>query len=122
MPSWTCKSAGNIIHVDFHYCQTRLGTVHLSYWCLVIFQESCHWTAYVLEMINDLCLWLITLHVIFSLLELLGNFFVCRIFYVSHDSQDLKIFSYIARDGASNVFKCNVFKAYKKVNLSGYLK
>ncbi|ESP04809.1 hypothetical protein LOTGIDRAFT_109691 [Lottia gigantea] len=40
---------------------------------------------------------------------------IYRIFYVSHDSQDLKIWSYIARDGPSNVFKCNVFKAYKKV-------
>ncbi|XP_070176488.1 dystrophin-like protein 1 isoform X2 [Littorina saxatilis] len=39
---------------------------------------------------------------------------IYRIFYVSHDSQDLKIWSYIARDGPSNVFKCNVFKAYKK--------
>lgn len=39
----------------------------------------------------------------------------CRIFYVSHDSQDLKIFSYIARDGASNIFRCNVFKSKKKV-------
>ena len=39
-----------------------------------------------------------------------------RIFYVSHDSQDLKIWSYIARDGPSNVFKCNVFKSYKKVS------
>lgn len=39
----------------------------------------------------------------------------CRIFYVSHDSQDLKIFSYIARDGQSNVFRCNVFKSKKKV-------
>ncbi|ETN75175.1 hypothetical protein NECAME_00586 [Necator americanus] len=37
-----------------------------------------------------------------------------RIFYVSHDSQDLQIFSYIARDGASNTFKCNVFKCSKK--------
>ncbi|KAK3557583.1 hypothetical protein QTP70_030513, partial [Hemibagrus guttatus] len=36
------------------------------------------------------------------------------IFYVSHDSQDLKIFSYIARDGQSNVFRCNVFKSKKK--------
>lgn len=45
--------------------------------------------------------------------------FVCfcflRIFYVSHDSQDLKIFSYIARDGSSNSFRCNVFKSKKKV-------
>ncbi|KAI6205288.1 Phosphotyrosine interaction domain protein [Aphelenchoides besseyi] len=38
-----------------------------------------------------------------------------RIFYVSHDSQDLQIFSYIARDGASNTFKCNVFKCSKKL-------
>ncbi|KAB0391966.1 hypothetical protein E2I00_014551, partial [Balaenoptera physalus] len=38
------------------------------------------------------------------------------IFYVSHDSQDLKIFSYIARDGASNIFRCNVFKSKKKGN------
>ncbi|TNN76840.1 Carboxyl-terminal PDZ ligand of neuronal nitric oxide synthase protein [Liparis tanakae] len=37
-----------------------------------------------------------------------------QIFYVSHDSQDLKIFSYIARDGQSNVFRCNVFKSKKK--------
>lgn len=34
---------------------------------------------------------------------------------MSHDSQDLKIFSYIARDGSSNVFRCNVFKSKKKV-------
>ncbi|XP_043200919.1 carboxyl-terminal PDZ ligand of neuronal nitric oxide synthase protein-like [Amphibalanus amphitrite] len=39
---------------------------------------------------------------------------VYRIFYVSHDSQDLKIFSYIARESHSNVFKCSVFKAAKK--------
>ncbi|CAN2389016.1 Phosphotyrosine interaction domain (PTB/PID) [Pristimantis euphronides] len=39
---------------------------------------------------------------------------VYRIFYVSHDSQDLKIFSYIARDGTSNAFRCNVFKSKKK--------
>lgn len=39
-----------------------------------------------------------------------------RIFYVSHDSHDLKIFSYIARDGSSNTFKCNVFKSSKKVS------
>ncbi|KAM9324254.1 carboxyl-terminal PDZ ligand of neuronal nitric oxide synthase protein-like [Gastrophryne carolinensis] len=39
---------------------------------------------------------------------------VYRIFYVSHDSQDLKIFSYIARDGTSNTFRCNVFKSKKK--------
>ncbi|XP_069743951.1 carboxyl-terminal PDZ ligand of neuronal nitric oxide synthase protein isoform X2 [Narcine bancroftii] len=39
---------------------------------------------------------------------------IYRIFYVSHDSQDLKIFSYIARDGVSNTFRCNVFKSKKK--------
>ncbi|XP_041126739.1 carboxyl-terminal PDZ ligand of neuronal nitric oxide synthase protein-like isoform X2 [Polyodon spathula] len=39
---------------------------------------------------------------------------IYRIFYVSHDSQDLKIFSYIGRDGASNIFRCNVFKSKKK--------
>lgn len=38
-----------------------------------------------------------------------------RIFYVSHDSQDMKIFSYIARDGQSKVFRCNVFKCKRKV-------
>ncbi|CAH0716038.1 unnamed protein product, partial [Brenthis ino] len=42
---------------------------------------------------------------------------IYRIFYVSHDSSDLKIFSYIARDGATNVFKCNVFKSSKKVSI-----
>ncbi|XP_067219105.1 carboxyl-terminal PDZ ligand of neuronal nitric oxide synthase protein isoform X2 [Chanodichthys erythropterus] len=40
---------------------------------------------------------------------------IFRIFYVSHDSQDLKIFSYIARDKKSNVFRCNVFKSKRKV-------
>ncbi|GFY74516.1 carboxyl-terminal PDZ ligand of neuronal nitric oxide synthase protein [Trichonephila inaurata madagascariensis] len=39
---------------------------------------------------------------------------IYRVFYVSHDSQDLKIFSYIARDGGTNAFKCNVFKSKKK--------
>ncbi|KAI4897614.1 hypothetical protein NFI96_030289, partial [Prochilodus magdalenae] len=39
---------------------------------------------------------------------------IYRIFYVSHDSQDLKIFSYIARDGSNNTFRCNVFKSKKK--------
>ncbi|XP_077593625.1 carboxyl-terminal PDZ ligand of neuronal nitric oxide synthase protein-like isoform X2 [Stigmatopora nigra] len=39
---------------------------------------------------------------------------IYRIFYVSHDSQDLKIFSYIARDGCGNSFRCNVFKSKKK--------
>ncbi|CAF0762901.1 unnamed protein product [Adineta steineri] len=39
---------------------------------------------------------------------------IYRVFYVSHDSQDLKIFSFIARDNVTNSFRCNVFKAYKK--------
>lgn len=37
-----------------------------------------------------------------------------RIFYVSHDSKDTKIFSYIAKEEDTNVFKCSVFKALKK--------
>ena len=41
---------------------------------------------------------------------------IYRIFYVSHDSQDLKIFSYITRESPDNSFRCNVFKAYKKRN------
>lgn len=40
---------------------------------------------------------------------------IYRIFYVSHDSSDLKIFSYIARDGSTDRFKCMVFKSNKKV-------
>lgn len=56
------------------------------------------------------------LHHIFSISLFLTYFILSfRIFYVSHDSQDLKIFSYIARDGQSNVFRCNVFKSKKKV-------
>ncbi|XP_077580875.1 carboxyl-terminal PDZ ligand of neuronal nitric oxide synthase protein-like isoform X2 [Stigmatopora nigra] len=39
---------------------------------------------------------------------------IVRIFYVSHDAQDLKIFSYIARDGENNSFRCNVFKSKRK--------
>ncbi|XP_029687392.1 carboxyl-terminal PDZ ligand of neuronal nitric oxide synthase protein-like isoform X2 [Takifugu rubripes] len=39
---------------------------------------------------------------------------ISRIFYVSHDAQDLKIFSYIAREGQSSVFRCNVFKSKRK--------
>lgn len=41
---------------------------------------------------------------------------IYRIFYVSHDSSDLKIFSYIARDGSTDTFKCAVFKSNKKVS------
>jgi len=36
-----------------------------------------------------------------------------RVFYVSHDSQDLLIFSYIAR-GEDGIFRCSVFKSFKK--------
>ncbi|KAL7676509.1 hypothetical protein ACOME3_002762 [Neoechinorhynchus agilis] len=36
---------------------------------------------------------------------------IYRIFYVSHDSQNREIFSYIAKESSSEVFKCNVFKA-----------
>ena len=43
-----------------------------------------------------------------------------RVFYVSHDSKDLKIFSYIARDGPDNTFKCYVFKAKKRVSLESF--
>lgn len=39
---------------------------------------------------------------------------IYRIFYVSHDSQDLKIFSFIARESQSSNFTCSVFKAKKK--------
>lgn len=34
----------------------------------------------------------------------------------------MKIFSYIARDGSTNVFKCNVFKANKKVRTIDFIK
>lgn len=47
----------------------------------------------------------------------LMNHPVYRIFYVSHDSSDLKIFSYIARDGSTDNFTCSVFKSSKKVNI-----
>ena len=36
-----------------------------------------------------------------------------RIFYVSHDSQDLQIFSFISKE--EDVFRCSVFKASNKV-------
>lgn len=41
---------------------------------------------------------------------------IYRIFYVSHDCSDLKIFSFIARDPSSDTFKCSVFKSNKKVS------
>ena len=37
-----------------------------------------------------------------------------RVFYVSHDSQDLQIWSYIAQDTNSSKFRCCVFKSFKK--------
>lgn len=48
----------------------------------------------------------------------LTNHPIYRIFYVSHDSSDLKIFSYIARDSSADTFKCSVFKSTKKVRTS----
>lgn len=50
-------------------------------------------------------------------MELL-NHPIYRIFYVSHDSNDLKIFSYIARDGSTDTFKCSVFKSNRKVSFN----
>ncbi|CAG4955516.1 unnamed protein product [Colias eurytheme] len=41
---------------------------------------------------------------------------IYRIFYVSHDTSDLKIFSYIARDCRTNGFKCSVFKSNREVS------
>uniref|UniRef100_A0AAR2K0D3 Carboxyl-terminal PDZ ligand of neuronal nitric oxide synthase protein n=1 Tax=Pygocentrus nattereri TaxID=42514 RepID=A0AAR2K0D3_PYGNA len=58
-----------------------------------------------------------TCHLISSSLVICTDviyFLPYRIFYVSHDSQDLKIFSYIARDKKNNVFRCNVFKSKRK--------
>lgn len=46
----------------------------------------------------------------------LMNHPIYRIFYVSHDCSDLKIFSFIARDPSSDTFKCSVFKSNKKVS------
>lgn len=48
--------------------------------------------------------------------------FFDRIFYVSHDAQDLKIFSYIAREGQSSVFRCNVFKSKRKVRPVSFIR
>lgn len=46
---------------------------------------------------------------------IINNFILLhsRIFYVSHDSQDLQIFSFISKD--DDIFKCSVFKASNKV-------
>ena len=48
---------------------------------------------------------------------IINNFILLhsRIFYVSHDSQDLQIFSFISKD--DDIFKCSVFKASNKVQL-----
>ncbi|KAI3384637.1 hypothetical protein SNEBB_009384 [Seison nebaliae] len=46
--------------------------------------------------------------------QLFSHHPIYRIFYVSHDSQDLKIFSFIAREPSTNVFRCYVFKAFKE--------
>ncbi|KAK3735233.1 hypothetical protein QZH41_008426 [Actinostola sp. cb2023] len=42
----------------------------------------------------------------------LSSYPIHKIFYVSHDSQDLQIFSYIAKE--DDQFKCSVFKAVSK--------
>jgi len=55
---------------------------------------------------------------VYSTFSLFPCIVLFRIFYVSHDSQDLKIFSYITREVPENTFRCNVFKAYKKVSKS----
>ncbi|KAL3309027.1 hypothetical protein Ciccas_012431 [Cichlidogyrus casuarinus] len=39
-----------------------------------------------------------------------------RVFYVSHDSRDLNVFSYIARDSPQNGFVCVVFKSPRQVS------
>lgn len=51
--------------------------------------------------------------------EVDSSVFTSRVFYVSHDSQDLQIFSYIAKEG--DIFKCSVFKAMSKVRFSAIL-
>jgi hypothetical protein len=43
-----------------------------------------------------------------------------RIFYVSHDSQDLNVFSYIVRENQNDSLRCIVFKARRKVESSTY--
>lgn len=88
---------------------------------------STHWNCYIFLSFVKVyffmyCLFQVVVVCFFFFLDMLTLppfsdlfYLIFRIFYVSHDSQDLKIFSYIARDGQSNVFRCNVFKSKKKV-------
>ena len=46
--------------------------------------------------------------------EVLASNPIFKIFYVSHDSRDKKIYSYIYRDPVDDGFKCSVFKGRKK--------
>lgn len=46
--------------------------------------------------------------------EVLAENPIYKIFYVSHDSRDKKIYSYIYRDPVDDSFKCSVFKGRKK--------
>ncbi|KAI6657409.1 Carboxyl-terminal PDZ ligand of neuronal nitric oxide synthase protein-like [Oopsacas minuta] len=46
--------------------------------------------------------------------EVLASNPIYKIFYVSHDSRDKKIYSYIYRDPVDDSFKCSVFKGRKK--------
>ena len=46
--------------------------------------------------------------------EILAQNPIYKIFYVSHDSRDKKIYSYIYRDPVDDSFKCSVFKGRKK--------
>lgn len=46
--------------------------------------------------------------------EVLNSNPIYKIFYVSHDSRDKKIYSYIYRDTQDDSFKCSVFKGRKK--------
>lgn len=92
-----------VLHLNFDLCRAEKSTR----------KASCLWWS-----ILYIGVWLVTnLHVTRLRVHTLTMIysFLCRIFYVSHDSQDLKIFSYITREVPNNTFKCNVFKAYKKV-------
>ena len=46
--------------------------------------------------------------------EILAQNPIYKIFYVSHDSRDKKIYSYIYRDPVDDSFKCSVFKGRRK--------